>query len=168
MVLIGLILAIWSGLDYQATMDLAEMQGTWRVVGVWHSGIKLIKSDWNFTKVVFDGDEVLLDGAERSEEGHVHFLGASSGERRCDLWLNVHQFKSPSLNERIVRGTVYSLDQAKAIYRLDRTRLTLCLVWDRLGNLNQRPTDFKTEQNDVRWLYVLEWESPEWKRMRRE
>src|SRR5437660_453827 len=156
MFLFGLILATWSGLDYQATVDAAAIQGTWKVVSVRYAGLGLAEPDWQFTRFVFAGDKVLLDGAEQSEEGHFEFLSASSRERRCDFWLNVHRFKRMWLRGRMVQGTVYSLDKAEAIYRLEGDGLKLCLVWNVLSGLGGCPSEFKTHRNDLRWLYVLE------------
>jgi hypothetical protein len=55
MLVLGLILASWSGLDYQATLDLAAIQGSWYVVGLQYAGLDVAEPLWQFSTFVVIG-----------------------------------------------------------------------------------------------------------------
>jgi uncharacterized protein (TIGR03067 family) len=155
MLLLGLLLAIWGRLDWQAVADAARIQGTWKVVSVRHDGMSVPSEDWNYTQLNFAGDQVKLERWMSSDEGTFQLRSSQTKPFECDFSLYVHKrvdWSGWSVN----RYTLARLRMGYGIYQLEGDRLRICVFLEGLDCPMKRPKDFAARWNDSQWLYLLE------------
>jgi uncharacterized protein (TIGR03067 family) len=154
MMLLGLMLAICGGLDWQAIADATRIQGTWKVVSVRHDGMSVPTSDWNYTSITFSGDEVKLERLTRSDEGKFLLRSFQVKPCECDFSLYVHKGVNWS-GWKPTRYSLAALTMGYGIYEFDGDRLRICVFLQGVDCVTKRPKEFAARWNDSQWLYLL-------------
>lgn len=137
--------------------EMKRLQGEWVAIAAECGGKPLPEAEWSGTWLSFSGTAVAFRLPKSAKEGEFELV-SSWRHRAIDFWWNTHRSRGQLLGGETGDICVYRIEKGVAIYSWDRGRLKLCLVWDTLDGIGDRPSAFRTAPDDfpARYLYTFE------------